>query len=286
MTSEEALALVEREICRSRHSQRGLNSLQRTVFRSAWEDCSYGEIAQQSGYELSYVKQTGSQLWQMLSQTLEAKVTKHNVQLVLQQNLAAVEKAAAEKSAESSTEFATQAAPEFASPPPPPLQLQPSAAPVIDWGNAVDVSCFYGREAELSQLAQWALGDRCRLIGIFGMGGIGKTALSIRLAQQLSQPGSQSDNQSLSFSHVIWRSLRNAPPLNDLLTDLLQVLSPSKATSAAKTVNQQLSHLLNYLRQHRCLIVLDNQQFQIPTYRRTFCLNEERSYWVAAVQTC
>lgn len=259
MTSEEALALVEREICRSRHSQRGLNSLQRTVFRSAWEDCSYGEIAQQSGYELSYVKQTGSQLWQMLSQTLAAKVTKHNVHLVLQQNLLA---------AESSTEFAPQIEPAFAPQVEPEIEpelelpLQPSTAPVIDWGNAVDVSCFYGREAELAQLVQWAVGDRCRLIGIFGMGGIGKTALSIRLAQQLSQPGNQpgnqSDNQSSSFSHVIWRSLRNAPPLNDLLTDLLQVLSPSKATSAAKTVNQQLSHLLNYLRQHRCLIVLDN----------------------------
>ncbi len=242
MTSEEALALVEREICRSRRTQRGLNSLQRTVFRYAWEDCSYGEIARQSGYELSYVKQTGSQLWQMLSQTLAAKVTKHNVHLVLQQNLSAVELAA-----ESATGFAPNI--ELQLQPQLQLPVQPSTAPVIDWGNAVDVPCFYGREAELEQLVQWALGDRCRLIGIFGMGGIGKTALSIQLAQQLSQ--------SVSFSHVIWRSLRNAPPLTDLLADLLQTLSPS-TTSAAKTVNQQLSHLLHYLRQHRCLIVLDN----------------------------
>ena len=242
MTSEEALALVEREICRSRHLQRGLNSLQRTVFRYAWEDCSYGEIARQSGYELSYIKQTGSQLWQMLSQTLEAKVTKHNVQLVLRQNLSAAGPAAATTSvAQPSVKFST----EFELKP----QLKPSTAPVIDWGNAVDVSCFYGRQAELNQLMQWATGDRCRLIGIFGMGGIGKTALSIQLAQQLSQ--------SFKFSHVIWRSLRNAPPLTDLLADLLQILSPS-TTTAAKNVSQQLSHLLKCLRQHRCLIVLDN----------------------------
>lgn len=81
MTPEEALAVVE-SVCHNR-----LNSLQRTVFRSAWEDRSYGEIARQSGYELSYVKQTGSQLWQLLSQVLDEKVTKHNLQLVVRRRV-------------------------------------------------------------------------------------------------------------------------------------------------------------------------------------------------------
>ncbi|MBW4464529.1 MAG: WD40 repeat domain-containing protein [Pegethrix bostrychoides GSE-TBD4-15B] len=226
MTSEEALALVEATICHSRRTARGLNSLQRTVFRYAWEDCSYGEMARQSGYELSYVKQAGSQLWQLLSQTLEEKVTKHNVQLVLQRNLQPV-----------------------------PV-IAPVTASVTDWGDAVDVSCFYGRECELEQLMYWTVTDRCRLVGIFGMGGIGKTALSIRLAQQLSQ--------QQSFSRILWRSLRNAPPLSDLIADLLQVISPSQVMPLPKTLDQQISRLLSYLRQYRCLIVLDNGETVMP----------------------
>ncbi len=235
MTAEEALVLVEATLCHSRRIPRGLSSLQRTVFRYAWEDRSYGEMAQQSGYELGYVKQTGSQLWQLLSQTLEEKVTKHNVQFVLQRSL------------ERNLQYSA------------PSRLEP-AAPIIDWGDAVDVSCFYGREAELNQLSQWVLTDRCRLVGIFGMGGIGKTALSIRLMQQLMQQASQ---QSI-FSHILWRSLRNAPPLSDLITDLLQVISPPQVANLPKTLDQQISQLLSYLRQYRCLILLDNGETVMP----------------------
>ena len=34
----------------------------------------------------------------------------------------------------------------------------------ISWGEAVDVSAFYGREVELSLLKQWVVDDRCRLL--------------------------------------------------------------------------------------------------------------------------
>ena len=54
-----------------------------------------------------------------------------------------------------------------------------------DWGEALDVSTFYGREDELAQLREWVIRDRCRLITLVGMGGIGKTALSVRLGEQV-----------------------------------------------------------------------------------------------------
>jgi hypothetical protein len=78
MNDEEALAIVERAL-----SEERLSKLQVTVFRQAWEEQSYQEIARNSGYEIGYVKQTGSQLWQLLSQAFGEKVTKSNVQLVL-----------------------------------------------------------------------------------------------------------------------------------------------------------------------------------------------------------
>jgi flagellar biosynthesis GTPase FlhF len=72
----------------------------------------------------------------------------------------------------------------------------------IDWGEAIDVSIFYGRTNELNQLQKWVIQDKCRLIALLGMGGIGKTALSVKLAQ-LAQD---------SFEFVIWHSLRDSPP--------------------------------------------------------------------------
>lgn len=66
-----------------------------------------------------------------------------------------------------------------------------------DWGEAIDVSVFYGRTEELTKLKQWIIQERCRLVVMLGMGGIGKTALSVKLAEKISG----------EFEYVIWRSL-------------------------------------------------------------------------------
>lgn len=77
MNHEEALVIVETL------SQESLSKLQMTVFRHAWEEPSYLKIAKQSGYEVGYVKQADSHLWQLLDRALGEKVTKNNVQLAL-----------------------------------------------------------------------------------------------------------------------------------------------------------------------------------------------------------
>ena len=83
------------------------------------------------------------------------------------------------------------------------------------------------------------------------MGGIGKTALSVKLAQQLL-------DRDEPFEFTIWRTLRNAPPLELLLTDLIQVLSCQRESLPALPIPALLNRLLHYLRQHRCLLILDN----------------------------
>ncbi|MBD2448926.1 NACHT domain-containing protein [Nostoc sp. FACHB-152] len=115
-----------------------------------------------------------------------------------------------------------------------------------DWGEAIDVSVFYGRKAEQKTLREWILRDNCRLIALLGMGGIGKTALAVKVAQELIEA------EETAFELVIWRSLRNAPPFETLLNDWVLFLSHQQETRI------DLQQLLFYLRSHRCLLILDN----------------------------
>ena len=119
-----------------------------------------------------------------------------------------------------------------------------------DWGEATDVSIFYGRTAELATLEKLVFADRCRLIALLGMGGIGKTTLSIKFAQQIEG----------KFDCVIWKSLRDAPPVNEVLASLIEFLSEGQETEAnlPERVGDRITRLIDYLRALRCLIVLDN----------------------------
>ncbi len=114
----------------------------------------------------------------------------------------------------------------------------------IDWGDAPDTVDVYGREGELADLTQWVLKEHCHLVAILGIGGIGKTTLAVKFAQVAAS----------QFDFVIWRSLRNAPPLHDLLVECLQTLSPAANT------HPSIPLLLELLQEHRCLLILDNAE--------------------------
>lgn len=231
-----------------------LSSLQALVFEASWSDRPYQDVAKAAGYEVSYVKQTGSGLWQLLSDAWGQKVTKRNLRTVLGQVY---------------LEQAYQhppTAPAPSTPPPAPAFPPASASTLIDWGEAPDVSVFYGRTVELGLLKEWIVGDSptdqqrqpCRLVGIFAMGGMGKTALSVKLAQEL-QP---------HFEAVIWRSLRHAPPPETFLAELLQVLRP-QTHERSLSIAEQLRQILTHLRQQRILLILDNLESILQAGDRT-----------------
>ena len=58
--------------------------------------------------------------------------------------------------------------------------------PRVDWGDALVVPNFYGRKEEQALLSQWIVQEDCRVVSVLGMGGIGKSALSVNLIHQLA----------------------------------------------------------------------------------------------------
>lgn len=199
---------------------RHLNDVETAILIGAWHGQTYEQIASASGYSTSYLtRDVGPKLWKLLGQALGESVSKTNFQAALKRQW----HPAAADTPSSSWEL-------------------PASQSLADWGEAPDVSHFYGRTEELATLNQWLVEERCRLIAILGLGGIGKTSLAAKLAQQI-QP---------EFEFTIWRSLRNAPSLQSLLAELVPFLSRERDAQA------NLGRLLHWLQEARCLVVLDN----------------------------
>jgi WD40 repeat protein len=210
MTGQEALKIIDRLL--EQHQRGTLKTIQAAIVSQVWKGDSYQEIGRELGYEPEYIKQAAAQLWKLLSEVVGQKVSKSNLCAIVQRYQASLR--------------------------------------ITNWGEAIDVSHFYGRVEELTTLKGGIVDSRCRLMGIFGWGGIGKTALSVKLAQQVES----------QFEYVVWRSLQHAPTLKDLLDEILPILTAcsERSRTGAEVQESSLGLLMELLREQRCLLVLDN----------------------------
>lgn len=117
-----------------------------------------------------------------------------------------------------------------------------------NWDEAPLVGAFFGRTTELARLRQWLVDNGCLLVTISGMGGVGKSTLAAQAVRSVAE----------QFEVIIWRTLLNAPLLSELLPAILQIVSGRHPISPPESLDEQLYLLLTYLRQRRCLLVLDN----------------------------
>lgn len=239
MKIEQALEMVQSVLDRGR-----LSKVQEIVLRQSWEGESYQQIAVRSGYEVGYVTDVGSKLWRLLSEAFGKKVTKNNFYGVLKQQYTAKTASRQTYSASEEKCLEEESIPE--------LSTEEGTLQRQDWGEATDVSVFYGRTSELATLKQWIVQDHCRFVAIVGMGGIGKTALAARVAEQVQN----------EFKFLIWRSLRNTPPVEELVRGLISFFSERQEVNLPETLESQISCLMEYLRSSRCLLILDNNVLQ------------------------
>jgi hypothetical protein len=78
MNADEALALLDTLL-----QEPKLKDIQEHVERHAWQGWTYPEIAQHLGYDSSYIRDVGYELWWQLTQSLGEQVTKKDVQEVI-----------------------------------------------------------------------------------------------------------------------------------------------------------------------------------------------------------
>ncbi|WP_248277361.1 WD40 repeat domain-containing protein [Brasilonema octagenarum] len=231
MNIEEALAVADAAMFA--YTGKHLRDQEKSILSASWEGQTYEQMAQKFSWSEKTLKDAGSSLWKSLSKALGEKVTKKNFKAALERRR--IENTSAQQSRDNQ-----------------------------DWGTAPDVSVFFGREEELQLLEQWILKDRCRLVGIIGFGGIGKTKLSVCLGKggigktDLFLKLARSIGHE--FTYFIWRSLLNAPPLTTILTDWIKFLSNHQETRLPETVDEQLRLVLQYLQSERCLLILDNME--------------------------
>jgi WD40 repeat protein len=137
------------------------------------------------------------------------------------------------------------------------LALPEDASAVIDadqirrldiWSEAPDTQTFFGRTADVETLQGWLADKRCKMAVVSGLGGAGKSFLATYVARQVAP----------SFDYVIWRSLRNARPLRDMLIDWLMILSDQKLSHIPEDENACIDLVRQHLQARRCLLILDN----------------------------
>ncbi|MEG4107432.1 NB-ARC domain-containing protein [Microcoleus sp. S13_C5] len=259
MDVEEALEFVDHLALTT--TGKHLDSLQKAILRGAWDNQKYKEIAQHYNRSEKYVKEVGFKLWKLLSVALgEQQVSKANFRAKLENLQASNIVSLVGNGCIHIGNISSESLPS-----PEVSQSEPqdknkfnektsnSEHKVhLDLADAPEPNLFYNRTSELTTLENWILG-RTRLITILGLSGIGKTALTLQLISQIQH----------EFDYIIWRSLRNSPPLASLQTDLIKFCrggAPVPVPYPEETSTTGGLPLLEYLRSHRCLIILDDIQ--------------------------
>jgi ABC-type oligopeptide transport system ATPase subunit len=230
-----------------------LDSLQRAILEGAWECKGYKDIASEYHCSQDHVRKSASELWQLLSDMLGEDVKKKNVRSLVENRVFSYfnngvqignninvcsdlynnPKTTKKRSHSSTTSKESQPRHDL------------SEAPEYD-------NRLYDRTNELATLKQWILIENSRIVTITGLSGMGKTTLARQLVEQIG------DN----FDYILWRTHRKFPTLNALKANLIEFFSPTHKSENPSIINylQSRHSILDDLRSHRCLIILDDFQ--------------------------
>lgn len=117
----------------------------------------------------------------------------------------------------------------------------------VDLGTCPNVVRFYGRIHELDLIKAWVDNPKINIVGILGMGGLGKSYLAAQFANKHHD----------QFDAVVCRTLATPYPAIELVHDLIDALS-DKPIQPSSYIGRAVLQLHDILNSKRCLLILDN----------------------------
>ncbi|MFE1745969.1 NB-ARC domain-containing protein [Coleofasciculus sp. H7-2] len=226
-----------------------LTPIQEAILTGVLQQQKYPQIAQTFKCSESHVKKEGSKLWEKLREELGEDLNKLNFRSKLEKKHSVSQLSQlghcllqVDNVNIGGQFIQTIKDPQTRSHSPAESPQNQERSPIIDLTDAPELLSFYDRISELSTLKQWILQARTRLITIYGLSGIGKSAIALKLIEEIQT----------EFDYIIWRSLSNTPTLSTLQIELKQFFSRSQQTP--------LPTVIDYFRASRCLVILDDVQ--------------------------
>ena len=236
-----------------------LDDLQQAVVRGTWQGKRYSEISKEVHCTERHVRNIASKLWQTLSEILDEDVMKSNLRSTMERyefskvsNFGDFNFVQNKGNINVCTETSRPPkAPQHSPPTQTSNEDDTQQKPRLDLRDAPELRTFYNYpNSPLTALENSIARQNCRLLTITGMAGTGKSTIARNLIPQIQT----------QFDRIIWLSLRTSGPLETTLKTLIQFLSNQPEINIPANTDDQLSILIETLRDNRCLIILDDVQ--------------------------
>ncbi|MEP0791502.1 MULTISPECIES: NB-ARC domain-containing protein [Cyanophyceae] len=227
------------------HTGEHLDHLQKIILKGTLQGQKYAQIASENHLSEGHVRDTASELWHALSDVLGEDVNKLNARNILEKIIISNSGSIGYLVNGNKVSICSK---QKRSPKSSFLSKPTANKPYLDIDTAPEITAFYGRKDEVNTLKTWLTQERLRIIILVGIVGIGKTTLAVELIEEIQT----------EFEYIVYRSLRFCPTIDIFLTDLLQTFNISSILPNA--LGRKVDLLLNFLRKHRCLIIIDDLQ--------------------------
>ena len=220
MNAQEIIRQFQDWLEREKRIDLNLEILEEKILEYSLQGLSYSMISDRiDNYDLSYISNVKApKLWRNLRQFTGLYIHKKNCRVIIEEILTSQQPQVFEQRTRNLSRINLREAPDF--------------------------NDFYGRETELAKLHEWIIKQDSRLVGIFGLTGIGKTALVRELVENIKD----------DFDYVIWKNLEFSTDWEQFITHLESCFGyhSSEISSFPRILN-----LIDYLKNHRCLLVFD-----------------------------